>query len=129
MAVLSNFRPIVFEHLSALLSASTQYSILLIERAVVCLLRLCQILAQKVSKFLSSFLSYLPDCIKRSSRDQVYIAFDLLAGLPPSISNLVGEQVIAGLILVIEKNRDIVRCAAEILGRTPGLNIIPQLPN
>lgn len=42
-------RPIVFEHLSALLSASAQYSILLIERAVVGLLRLCLILAQKVS--------------------------------------------------------------------------------
>lgn len=42
-------------------------------------------------------------------RDQVYVAFDLLAGLPPSISNLVGEQVIAGLILVIQKNKDIIR--------------------
>lgn len=42
-------RPIVFEHLSALLSASTQYSMLLIERAVVSLLRLCLILAQKVT--------------------------------------------------------------------------------
>jgi brefeldin A-resistance guanine nucleotide exchange factor 1 len=41
-------RPIVFEHLSALLSSSTQYSILLIERAVVGLLRLCLILAPKV---------------------------------------------------------------------------------
>jgi brefeldin A-resistance guanine nucleotide exchange factor 1 len=38
----------VFEHISALLSSSTQYGILLIERAVVCLMRLCQILAQKV---------------------------------------------------------------------------------
>lgn len=46
-------RPIVFEHLSALLSSSTQYSILLIERAVVCLLRLCQILANTV-RFLVS---------------------------------------------------------------------------
>jgi hypothetical protein len=41
-------RPIVFEHLSALLSAPAQYSVLLIERAVVGLLRLCLILAQKV---------------------------------------------------------------------------------
>lgn len=43
------FRPIIFEHLSALLSASTHYSVLLIERAVVALLRLALILAQKVS--------------------------------------------------------------------------------
>lgn len=39
----------IFEHLSALLSASTHYSVLLIERAVVALLRLALILAQKVS--------------------------------------------------------------------------------
>ncbi|KAF8201586.1 Sec7-like domain is implicated in guanine nucleotide exchange function [Pholiota molesta] len=57
--------PIVFEHLSALLSSPSQYSILLIERAIVCLLRLCQILAQHAPL-----------------RDQVYVAFDLLAGLP-----------------------------------------------
>ena len=36
-------------HLSALLATPTQYSILLIERAVVGLLRICLILAQKVS--------------------------------------------------------------------------------
>lgn len=54
-------RPIVFEHLSALLSSPSQYSILLIERAVVCLLRLCQILAQHVSSphFLQLTFSYL----------------------------------------------------------------------
>ncbi|KDR81436.1 hypothetical protein GALMADRAFT_239340 [Galerina marginata CBS 339.88] len=88
--------PIVFEHLSALLSSSTQYSILLIERAIVCLLRLCRILAQNPVL-----------------RDQVYVAFDLLAGLPPAISNLVGEQVIAGLILVIQKQKDIIRSQTE----------------
>ncbi|KAF8906002.1 Sec7-like domain is implicated in guanine nucleotide exchange function [Gymnopilus junonius] len=88
--------PVVFEHLSALLSSSTQYSILLIERAIVCLLRLCQMLAQK-----------------RSLRDQVYVAFDLLTGLPPSVSNLVGEQVVAGLILVIQKNKDIISSQTE----------------
>ena len=42
-------RPIVFEHLSALLSSAAQYSILLIERAVVSLLRLVQVLAPQVS--------------------------------------------------------------------------------
>jgi golgi-specific brefeldin A-resistance guanine nucleotide exchange factor 1 len=41
--------PIVFEHVSALLSSSMRYSILLIERAVVALLRVCQLLATKVS--------------------------------------------------------------------------------
>lgn len=44
----SSPRPVVFEHFSALLSTPSQYSILLIERAVVGLLRLCLILATKV---------------------------------------------------------------------------------
>jgi brefeldin A-resistance guanine nucleotide exchange factor 1 len=39
----------VFEHLRALLSSAAHYSILLIERAVVCLLRLCQLLVQHVN--------------------------------------------------------------------------------
>lgn len=88
--------PIVFEHLRALLSSPAQYSILLIERAVVCLLRLCQLLVQHTSL-----------------RDQVYVAFDLLTGLPPTISNLVGEQVVSGLILVIQKHKDIIRSQTE----------------
>jgi len=51
-------RPIVFEHLSALLSTSTQYSVLLVERAVVSLLRICLILAQKVSKASSNIYQF-----------------------------------------------------------------------
>lgn len=41
--------PIVFEHLSMLLSSASVYSILLIERAVVGLLRLCLVLSTEVS--------------------------------------------------------------------------------
>lgn len=41
-------RPIVFEHISGLLTTSEQYSVLLVERAVVGLLRLCLIVAQFV---------------------------------------------------------------------------------
>lgn len=43
------YRPIIFEHISALLFTPTQYSILLIERAVFGLLQICLILADKVS--------------------------------------------------------------------------------
>lgn len=54
-------RPVVFEHLSALLSTPTQYSILLIERAVVGLLRICLILAQKVGYCICFLLHLLTD--------------------------------------------------------------------
>ncbi|KAF5358079.1 hypothetical protein D9756_001747 [Leucocoprinus leucothites] len=88
--------PVVFEHLSALLSTPTQYSILLIERTVVSLLRLCRILAQK-----------------SSLRDQIYISFDLLAGLPAVVSNAVGEQVVSGVSLIVQQHRAIIRSQTE----------------
>ncbi|KAN0075361.1 hypothetical protein V8E55_011384 [Tylopilus felleus] len=77
--------PIIFEHLSALLSASTHYSVLLIERAVVALLRLALILAQK-------------DAL----RDQLYISLDLIANLPSSVANSVAEHVVAGVSLILQ---------------------------
>ncbi|PCH38679.1 Sec7-domain-containing protein [Wolfiporia cocos MD-104 SS10] len=88
--------PIIFEHLSALLSTPTQYSILLIERAVVGLLRLCYILASS---------PYL--------RDQVFVSFDLLAGLPVAIASAVAEQVIAGLVRVAKDYPDMIRSQTE----------------
>ncbi|KAH7914680.1 hypothetical protein BJ138DRAFT_1056469 [Hygrophoropsis aurantiaca] len=87
--------PILFEHLSALLSAPTHYSVLLIERAVVALLRLCLILAQK-----------------KTLRDQLFISLDLLAGLPSSVANSVAEQVAAGVKLILQY-RDIVSSQTE----------------
>ncbi|KAG0706344.1 hypothetical protein DFH29DRAFT_169682 [Suillus ampliporus] len=87
--------PILFEHLSALLSASTHYSILLIERAVVALLRLCLILAQR-----------------KTLRDQVYVSLDLIAGLPPIVANSVAEQIVAGVTLILQ-NGDIVSSQTE----------------
>ncbi|KAI0781091.1 Sec7-domain-containing protein [Trametes elegans] len=88
--------PIVFEHLSALLSTPTQYSILLIERAVVALLRLCHILAER-----------------HTLRDQIYLSFDLLARLPPTIASSVAEQVVAGLTLIFQQHQDILRSQTE----------------
>ncbi|KAH9901236.1 Sec7-domain-containing protein [Cubamyces lactineus] len=88
--------PIVFEHLSALLATPTQYSILLIERAVVALLRLCLILAER-----------------HTLRDQIYLAFDLLARLPPTVAGSVAEQVVAGLMLILQQHPDIVRSQTE----------------
>ncbi|EJF65717.1 Sec7-domain-containing protein [Dichomitus squalens LYAD-421 SS1] len=88
--------PIVFEHLSALLSTPTQYSILLIERAVVALLRLCLILAER-----------------HTLRDQIYLSFDLLARLPPSVASAVAEQVVAGLTHILQQHREIVHSQTE----------------
>ncbi|KIK63700.1 hypothetical protein GYMLUDRAFT_221940 [Collybiopsis luxurians FD-317 M1] len=90
--------PIIFEHLSALLhhDSASQYSILLIERAVVGLLRLCVILAQKPSL-----------------RDQIYVSLDLLSGLPPDVAASVAEQIVVGVIYLVQKHRDIIRSQTE----------------
>lgn len=107
-------RPVVFEHLSALLSTPTQYSILLIERAVVGLLRVCRILAKKVSSIsCRSLINLNLICIQPSLRDQVFVSFDLLAGLPPIVASAVAEQVMAGLILIVQEHQGIMNSQTE----------------
>ncbi|KZT03523.1 Sec7-domain-containing protein [Laetiporus sulphureus 93-53] len=88
--------PVLFEHISVLLSTPTQYSILLIERAVVGLLRLCYILAGKPSL-----------------RDQVFVSFDLLASLPASVASAVAEQVMIGLSRIVQDYKDIIHSQTE----------------
>ncbi|KAI5835636.1 Sec7-domain-containing protein [Schizophyllum commune Tattone D] len=88
--------PIVFGHLSALLSSASQYSALLVERAVVGLLRICLILA-----------------VTPSLRDQIYVSFDLLAGLPRTVTNSVAEQIVAGVVLIVRKHGEIIQSQTE----------------
>ncbi|KAH9180347.1 Sec7-like domain is implicated in guanine nucleotide exchange function [Lactarius sanguifluus] len=89
--------PIVFEHLSLLLKSSQKYSILLVERAVVSVMRICLILAAKPNQL----------------RDQIYLSFDLLGGLPPAVANSVAEQVISGLILIVQNHREVISSQTE----------------
>ncbi|KAI0282184.1 Sec7-like domain protein [Russula aff. rugulosa BPL654] len=89
--------PIVFEHLSLLLKSSQMYSVLLVERAVVSVMRICLILAAKPSKL----------------RDQIYLSFDLLGGLPPVVANSVAEQIISGLILIVQNHREVISSQTE----------------
>ncbi|CAE6422889.1 unnamed protein product [Rhizoctonia solani] len=88
--------PIVFEHLSMILSSSISYSVLLVERAVVGLLRLCRIAANKASL-----------------RDQIYISLDTLGGLPPMVFNTVTEQIVAGLALLVQEYPTVVSSQTE----------------
>jgi len=59
-------------------------------------------------------------------RDQVYVAFDLLACLPSDVSNLVGEQVIAGLILVMQKQKDIIRYPLNVTSNFRVPYVLPR---
>lgn len=42
-------------------------------------------------------------------RDQLYVALDALGGLPHGVLNAVAEQVVAGLVMVVQRYRDIIR--------------------
>jgi len=42
-------------------------------------------------------------------RDQLYLALDALGGLPPLVLNAAAEQVVAGLAMVVQRYRDIIR--------------------
>lgn len=88
--------PIVFEYISALLSSAQSYSVLLIERAVVGLLRLCLIVSEQ------------PEL-----RDQLYIALDVLRSLPSSVLNAVAEQLMAGVGKILEKDAGVVKSQTE----------------
>lgn len=48
-----------------------------------------------------------------SLRDQIFVSFDLLAGLPPPVATSVAEQVAAGLILIATKHKEIISSATE----------------
>jgi brefeldin A-resistance guanine nucleotide exchange factor 1 len=117
---------VIFEHLSALLSASTHYSVLLIERAVVALFRLALILAQKVSNPKYELCSTLNKfATKDALRDQLYISLDLIANLPPSVANSVAEHVVAGVSLILQQNA-IVRWVFMSLPRTNAIDDLLQ---
>ncbi|KAG8947301.1 GDP/GTP exchange factor for ARF [Tulasnella sp. 424] len=88
--------PVVFEHISGLLKASERFGIILIERAVVGLLRLGLILAEQPSL-----------------RDQVYVSIDLLRSLPPSVTNAVAEQLATGLARLVKEHHNIINSATE----------------
>ena len=85
-------RPVIFEHLSALLATPNQYSILLIERAVVALLRLCRLLAKQVISLRHTGKRSVLTSQQATLRDQVYVSFDLLAGLPTNVTNSIAGR-------------------------------------
>lgn len=49
-----------------------------------------------------------PHLVQPSLRDQIYVSFDILAGLPSTVAASVAEQVISGVILIVQKHRDII---------------------
>ena len=51
--------------------------------------------------------------VQHTLRDQIYLSFDLLARLPPSVAGSVAEQVVAGLTLIVQQHPDIVRSQTE----------------
>ncbi|EJT98345.1 Sec7-domain-containing protein [Dacryopinax primogenitus] len=87
---------IVFEYISVILSHSDKFSILLVERTVVALLKLCNVVAEEPKL-----------------HDQLYVAFDLLGALTPVVKVAVGEQLMIGLDKVIREHRSVIRSQTE----------------
>jgi golgi-specific brefeldin A-resistance guanine nucleotide exchange factor 1 len=110
-----SLRPIVFEHLSLLLKSSQRYSILLVERAVMSVLRICLILAAKASSVVPPQNPRLITKVPQPSqlRDQIFLAIDLLGGLPPVVANSVAEQIMSGLIVIVQNHREVISSQTE----------------
>jgi len=77
--------PIVFEHIGTLMETATQYSVLLIERAIVGLFRLTSLIIEKPPM-----------------RDQLYIALDLIGRLPLSIAFSAADHIVSGIVPLIQ---------------------------
>lgn len=88
--------PIIFEYISTLLNSAQSYSVLLIERAVVGLLRLSLIVSEQPAL-----------------RDQLYLALDVLRSLPSTVLNAVSEQLMAGVAKILEKDAGVVKSQTE----------------
>ncbi|KAG9300462.1 hypothetical protein G9A89_010088 [Geosiphon pyriformis] len=84
--------PILFEHISQILKESQNHSILLVERTVVALLRLCIRLTHK-DEMASDVLKSL----------------ELLKALPLEVINSVGEQMMAGILNLIKADASYIR--------------------
>ena len=101
-------RPVIFEHISALLETAIQYSVLLIERAIVGLFRLTSLIINKVGTERDFTAASELNFFQPSMRDQLYIALDLIGRLPPSIAFSAAEQIVSGVVPLIQ-TPDIVR--------------------
>ncbi|KAF9003925.1 Sec7-domain-containing protein [Cyathus striatus] len=84
--------PIVFGHISVLLSTPTQYSALLIERAIISLLRLCRTLAKNPKH-----------------HEQIHVSLVVLSELPPSVASSFLEQIVTCATIIVKEHRDIIR--------------------
>src|SRR5690606_19977735 len=84
--------PIIFEHLSDIIRQASSQSVLLVERAVVGLLRLCIRLAHK-----------------DDMAQEVLDALDLLLGLPIDIVPEVAEQMMAGVLNLLKADNTCLR--------------------
>ncbi|KAF9398812.1 GDP/GTP exchange factor for ARF, partial [Mortierella sp. AD011] len=84
--------PIVFEHLSDIIREAGSQSVLLVERAVVGLLRLCIRLAHN-----------------DDMNKEVLDALDLLLGLPIDVVPEVAEQMMAGVLTLLKADTSCVR--------------------
>jgi brefeldin A-resistance guanine nucleotide exchange factor 1 len=50
-------------------------------------------------------------------RDQLYLALDALGGLPSGVLSGVAEQVVAGVALIVQRHRGIIRLELIIFYR------------
>jgi brefeldin A-resistance guanine nucleotide exchange factor 1 len=96
----------VFDHIAALLSQAQWFSILLVERAVVGLLKLCRLAASDVRNARRGYVRKVNLISpKPILHDQMFVSLDALGGLPPDVLNAVAEQLIAGLTLLMQHHR------------------------
>lgn len=99
----------MFDFIASLLSSAQLYSVLLTERAVTGLLRLCLLICDQVSRLYLYRKPRLTFSLQPNLRDQLYIALDALRSLPATALNAVSEQLMSGIAKILEKERTVVK--------------------
>jgi len=84
------------------LETAIQYSALLIERAIVGLFRLTSLIIDKVWTERDAALTIDLKALQPAMRDQLYIALDLIGRLPSSIAFSAAEQIVSGIVPLIQ---------------------------
>lgn len=69
-----------------------------------------EFLRQRFVRIPWTSIAYLIDT-QSNLRDQLYVSFDLLAGLHPTVRDSIAEQIVRGLLIIIKQDKDIMRYA------------------
>lgn len=69
--------------------------------------------SQESTLFISDSSGQLLILWQPALRDQIYVSFDLLVCLPPSVATSVAEQIVSGVLQLVQNHKEIISSQTE----------------